>query len=129
MYCGREFIFLPTVKQSTYISYESYVRLHLEPALGTSKLTALTIEQLRRFFNQKKQTLSPKSLRNIYNMLAFCKHPPSTIEDILLLNLTLSFARQLARVQVGVQVLFLNYIFRCACGTAYNKLSFCYQFL
>lgn len=34
---------LPTVKQSTYISYESYVRLHLEPALGTSKLTALLI--------------------------------------------------------------------------------------
>lgn len=28
---------LPTVKQSTYISYESYVRLHLEPELGTTK--------------------------------------------------------------------------------------------
>ena len=63
---------LPTVKQSTYISYESYVRLHLEPALGTSKLTALTIEQLQRFFNQKKQSLSVKSLRNIYNMLHAC---------------------------------------------------------
>jgi integrase len=63
---------LPTVKQSTYISYESYVRLHLEPELGTTKLTALTIEQLQRFFNQKKQTLSPKSLRNIYNMLHNC---------------------------------------------------------
>lgn len=63
---------LPTVKQSTYISYESYVRLHLEPALGTSKLISLTIEQLQRFFNQKKQSLSPKSLRNIYNMLHNC---------------------------------------------------------
>ena len=63
---------LPTVKQSTYISYESYVRLHLEPELGTTKLTALTIEQLQRFFNQKKQSLSPKSLRNIYNMLHNC---------------------------------------------------------
>lgn len=63
---------LPTVKQSTYISYESYVRLHLEPALGTSKLTALTIEQLQRFYNQKKQSLSVKSLRNIYNMLHAC---------------------------------------------------------
>ena len=63
---------LPTVKQSTYISYESYVRLHLEPALGTTKLTSLTIEQLQRFFNQKQQTLAVKSLRNIYNMLHAC---------------------------------------------------------
>ena len=63
---------LPTIKQSTYISYESYVRLHLEPELGTTKLTTLTIEQLQRFFNQKKQSLSPKSLRNIYNMLHNC---------------------------------------------------------
>lgn len=71
----REWLFtyaLPTVKQSTYISYESYVRLHLEPALGTNKLTTLTVELLQRFFNQKKQTLSPKSLRNIYNMLHNC---------------------------------------------------------
>ena len=63
---------LPTVKQSTYISYESYVRLHLEPILGTIKLTALTIEQLQRFFNQKQQTLAVKSLRNIYNMVHAC---------------------------------------------------------
>ncbi len=63
---------LPTVKQSTYISYESYVRLHLEPELGTTKLTALSVEQLQRFFNQKQKTLSSKSLRNIYNMLHIC---------------------------------------------------------
>ena len=63
---------LPTVKQSTYISYESYVRLHLEPELGNNKLSALTVEQIQRFFNQKKQNLSPKSLRNIYNMLHNC---------------------------------------------------------
>ena len=71
----REWLFtyaLPTVKQSTYISYESYVRLHLEPALGTNKLTTLSVELLQRFFNQKKQSLSPKSLRNIYNMLHNC---------------------------------------------------------
>ena len=63
---------LPTVKQSTYISYESYVRLHLEPAFSTTKLTTLSIEQLQRFFNQKQRTLSVKSLRNIYNMLHAC---------------------------------------------------------
>lgn len=63
---------LPTVKQSTYISYESYVRLHLEPLLGTEKLTTLTVERLQHFFNDKQKTLSPKSLRNIYNMLHNC---------------------------------------------------------
>lgn len=66
---------LPTVKQSTYISYESYARLHLIPALGSTKLAALSGEQLQRFFNQKqkdKRPLSPKSLRNIYNMLHNC---------------------------------------------------------
>ena len=69
---------LPTVKQSSYISYESYVRLHLEPELGNKKLSALTVELFQRFFNQKykgdenNKPLSPKSLRNIYNMLHNC---------------------------------------------------------
>lgn len=65
---------LPTVKQSTYISYEGYVRIHLEPEFGNIKLTALTTEQIQRFFNKKyrgyqgKKGLSPKTLKNMYNM-------------------------------------------------------------
>lgn len=65
---------LPSVKQSTYISYESYIRLHINPELGDIKLTALTLEQVQRFFNKKfagekgKKGLSPKSLKNIFNM-------------------------------------------------------------
>lgn len=65
---------LPTVKQSTYISYEGYVRIHLEPELGKTKLTSLTTEQIQRFFNKKyrgyddKKGLSPKTLKNMYNM-------------------------------------------------------------
>lgn len=65
---------LPTVKQSTYIFYEGYVRIHLEPELGNIKLTALTTEQIQRFFNKKyrgyqgKKGLSPKTLKNMYNM-------------------------------------------------------------
>lgn len=67
---------LPTVKQSTYISYEGYVRLHLEPEFGSHKLTALTTEQIQRFFNKKSKGsngvkgLSAKTLRNIYNMFS-----------------------------------------------------------
>lgn len=65
---------LPTVKQSTYISYEGYVRIHLNPELGNIKLIALTTEQIQRFFNKKyrgydgKKGLSPKTLKNMYNM-------------------------------------------------------------
>ncbi len=65
---------LPTVKQSTYISYESYIRLHICPQLGNVALTALTIERLQLFFNRlsidtnQRKSLSPKSIRNIYNM-------------------------------------------------------------
>lgn len=65
---------LPTVKRSTYISYEGYVRLHLVPELGQVKLTSLSTEDLQRFFKKKsgsgtKGGLAPKTLRNIYNML------------------------------------------------------------
>ncbi|MCL2301390.1 MAG: site-specific integrase [Firmicutes bacterium] len=59
---------LPTVKQSTYVSYEGYVRLHLTPELGSIKLVQLSTESIQRFFNRKKKTHSPKYLRNIFNM-------------------------------------------------------------
>ena len=77
---------LPTVKQSTYISYEGYVRIHLEPELGNIKLTALTTEQIQRFFNKKhrgyqgKKGLSPKTLKNMYNMFN------STLEQAVINN-------------------------------------------
>ena len=69
---------LPTVKQSTYVSYEAYARLHIDPGLGRKKLTALSVEQFQRFFNRKNihnnpdNGLSEKSLRNLYNMLHIC---------------------------------------------------------
>lgn len=65
---------LPTVKRSTYISYEAYIRLHINPELGKIALSALSIEQLQRFFNKlnvettHRKALSPKSIKNIYNM-------------------------------------------------------------
>lgn len=65
---------LPTVKRSTYISYEGYVRIHLVPEIGQIKLTSLTTRDLQKFFKEKagteeKKGLAPKTLRNIYNML------------------------------------------------------------
>ena len=69
---------LPTVKQSTYVSYESYARLHIDPAIGRYKLSTLKVEQFQKFFNQKniqnnsENGLSEKSLCNLYNMLHIC---------------------------------------------------------
>ncbi len=66
---------LASVKQSTYISYEGYVRNHLVPEMGKEKLSTLNLDRLQRFFNdkkkgtKKKKGLSPKTLKNIYNML------------------------------------------------------------
>ncbi|MFQ8953218.1 MAG: hypothetical protein ACLR56_09565 [Oscillospiraceae bacterium] len=40
---------LPTVKQSTYVSYEGYIRIHLLPELGETMLTALNREQINAF--------------------------------------------------------------------------------
>ena len=53
---------LPTVKRSTYISYEGYVRLHLVPELGRIKLTSLRTEDLQRFFKKKAGTEEKKGL-------------------------------------------------------------------
>jgi integrase len=68
----------PVTRQSTYISYETYVRAHIGPAIGDVKLKNLTPEVLQKFFNEKavggrldKKAggLSTKTLRNIKNMM------------------------------------------------------------
>lgn len=60
------------VKQSTYVSYEAYIRLHLNPGLGNINITQLTTEKLQHFFNSKRETHSAKTIRNIFNMLHTC---------------------------------------------------------
>ena len=40
-----------TIKQSTYISYESYIRVHLKPALGDVVLQEPTPRMLQLFYN------------------------------------------------------------------------------
>lgn len=67
----------PTVKLSTYCSYEMMTRVHVKPSLGDIPLAKLDPVTLQEFFNQKhscgKTTgeggLSAKTLRNLRNML------------------------------------------------------------
>lgn len=56
-----------TLKQSTYLSYESYIRVHLKPALGDVILQELTPRTLQLFYNYKAEVegLSAKTIVNI----------------------------------------------------------------
>lgn len=68
----------PKLKQSTYVSYRSYVEQRIVPVMGHLKLLELNVDILQRFFNEQhahgnKKTggeLSPKTVRNIY----LCMH-------------------------------------------------------
>ncbi|MBQ8747924.1 MAG: site-specific integrase [Clostridia bacterium] len=55
------------LKQSTYNSYESYIRVHLKPALGNLKLQQLSPRLLQEFYNYKSEFdgLAPKTIVNI----------------------------------------------------------------
>lgn len=66
----------PVIKLSTYTSYEGYVRGHIKPLLGQKYLNLVTNLDMQKFFNQraasgnlKGGSLSPKTLRNLRNML------------------------------------------------------------
>ena len=70
------FIFQTRPKLSTYTSYEGYVRGHIKPILGQKYLNLVTNLDMQKFFNQraasgnlKGGSLSPKTLRNLRNML------------------------------------------------------------
>lgn len=65
------------VRPSTYASYQAYIERHVSPIIGGLQLQKLTTNQLQVFFNEKrvngridgKGGLSPKTIRNMYNML------------------------------------------------------------
>ena len=65
----------PTVKLSTYGSYELYIRAHIKPQIGGLYLNTLTTDDLQRFFNERGKSgnlkvdggLAPKTLTNIPN--------------------------------------------------------------
>jgi len=55
-----------SVKKSTYISYETIVRLHLNPCFGKKYLHRITTAAIQKFVSEKitKDGLSPKSVVN-----------------------------------------------------------------
>lgn len=69
----------PNTKQSTFISYEGYVRGHIIPNIGKLKLSQLNAEILQDFFNRQYESgrldgrggVSAKTLRNMRNMFHY----------------------------------------------------------
>lgn len=67
----------PTIKHSTYCSYELYVRAHIKPQIGGLYMNTLRADDLQSFFNErgkegnltKKGGLAPKTLTNMRNMM------------------------------------------------------------
>ena len=56
-----------TLKQSTYLSYESYIRVHFKPALGNLLLREITPRLLQQYYNYKLEVegLSQKTVINL----------------------------------------------------------------
>ena len=60
----------PTVRASTYTSYEVFVRLHIVPTLGRVPLQQLTPQQIQTLLNQKHDSgLSNRSVQYIHAVL------------------------------------------------------------
>lgn len=66
----------PTVRLSTYCSYEVFIRTHIKPELGGKYMNTLRAEDLQDFFvglsengNYRGGGLSVKSMTNIRNMM------------------------------------------------------------
>lgn len=58
------------VRQKTYQGYESYIRVHVQPALGKHRMAKLNPLHLQRFYSQKlEQGLSPTTVRHIHATL------------------------------------------------------------
>ena len=70
----------PYVRLSTYVSYDMYIRVHINPILGNILLKELRPEQLQRFYNDKFRNgridktggLSAKTIKNMQNMIHEC---------------------------------------------------------
>jgi integrase len=60
----------PALEYSTYAGYEQYVRLHLIPAFGSTKLGQLTPQQVQRLYRDKlAQGKSTTTVRHIHACL------------------------------------------------------------
>jgi integrase len=60
----------PTIRNSTFVSYERVFRLHAKPGLGEVRLTRITPQLVQRLYSQKlADGLSPRSVHYLHATL------------------------------------------------------------
>ena len=68
------------VKLSTVSSYQATIKNHIKPGLGAIKLESLTTQDIQEFYNsrlkgdEKRESLSPKTVKNIHGVLHKALH-------------------------------------------------------
>ena len=72
--------YLGAVKLSTVSSYQATIKNHIKPGLGAIKLESLTTQDIQEFYNsrlkgdEKREPLSPKTVKNIHSVLHKALH-------------------------------------------------------
>lgn len=72
--------YLGAVKLSTVSSYQATIKNHIKPGLGAIKLEFLTTQDIQEFYNrrlkgdEKREPLSPKTVKNIHGVLHKALH-------------------------------------------------------
>ena len=72
--------YLGAVKLSTVSSYQATIKNHIKPGLGAIKLESLTTQDIQEFYNsrlkgdEKREPLSPKTVKNIHGVLHKALH-------------------------------------------------------
>lgn len=61
--------YLPDITDSTRRSYEERIRNRISPYLGKLPLGSITTDHVQRWVSELNETLSPKSVRNLFNIL------------------------------------------------------------
>lgn len=75
--------YLGSVKPNTQEQYRYQERVHIRPALGVVKLTALTTPMIQKLYNDAiRKGLSPKSVRNMHGVLHKCLHQAMKLQYI-----------------------------------------------
>ena len=60
----------PTVRHTTYVRYEEYVRLHINPIIGRLRLNRLTPQQIQNLYAKKlADGMSPTSVHHLHTVL------------------------------------------------------------
>lgn len=59
----------PSVRPRSLVNYQIAVKNHIVPELGSTRLTALTTDDVQIFLNRKLDVLSPKSVSNLRGTL------------------------------------------------------------